>query len=318
MKRILKGLLGLIAIAVIAILIWGYAPDTDPVAMRAKYANSASQFVDVGGGLTVHIRDEGPRGAPVLVLLHGSNASLHTWEPWVARLKNKYRVISYDQPGHGLTGPNPSNDYSAAAFGGVVDRITDRLGVVRFALAGNSMGGWIAAHYALAHPERLTSLILVDAAGPPDAKPKSLPIGFKIAQTPGLRGIMEYITPRSVIAKSIQQTISNQEIINDAMIDRYWELLRYPGNRRATGIRFGMKRVPLEKSAFAKFNVPTLILWGDEDRLIPLAAGRWYAAAIPGSKLIVYPRIGHVPMEEAADQSAKDADTFLSALPPQN
>lgn len=318
MKRILKGLLGLIAIAVITILVWGYASDTDPAAMRARYANAASQFVDLGGGLTVHVRDEGPRDAPVLVLLHGSNASLHTWEPWVAQLKGKYRVISYDQPGHGLTGPNPSDDYNPAAFGDVVDRVTTKLGVSRFALAGNSMGGWIAAHYALAHPERLTGLILVDASGPPDAAPKSLPIGFRIAQTPGLRGIMEYITPRSVIAKSIHQTISNQAIINDAMIDRYWELLRYPGNRRATGIRFGMKRVPLEKSAFAKLNVPTLILWGEEDKLIPVAAGRWYQDAIPGSKLIVYPRIGHVPMEEVADQSAKDVDTFLSVHPPQS
>lgn len=318
MKRILKGLLGLIVLAVIAILGWGYASDTDPAAMRTKYATSASQFIDVGGGLTVHVRDEGPRAAPVLVLLHGSNASLQTWEPWVTRLAGKYRVISYDQPGHGLTGPSPSDDYSAAAFGDVIDRVTAKLGVSRFALAGNSMGGGIAAHYALAHPERLTGLILVDAGGAPDTTPKSLPIGFKIAQTPGLRAIMEYITPRSVIAKSIHQTLSNQAIINDAMIDRYWELLRYPGNRRATGIRFGMKRVPLEKSAFATLKVPTLVLWGEEDTLIPVAAGRWYEAAIPGSKLIVYPRIGHAPMEEAADQSAKDVDAFLSALPPQS
>ena len=315
MKRILKGLLGLIVIAVIALVIWGYAPDTDPAAMRAKYAGAPSQFVDVGGGLTVHLRDEGPRDAPVLVLLHGSNASLHTWEPWVARLKGKYRIISYDQPGHGLTGPHPKDDYSPAAFGDVVDKVTAKLGVSRFALGGNSMGGGIAAHYALAHPDRLTALILVDAGGPPDAKPKALPIGFRVAQTPGLRGIMDYITPRSIIDKSIHQTIANQAIINDAMIDRDWELLRYPGNRHATGIRFGMARVPLDAAAFAGFKVPTLILWGEEDTLIPVTAGQWFAKAIPSARLIVYPKIGHIPMEEAADQSAADVDAFLSALP---
>ena len=101
MKRIFKWFGGVLLIAAIALLALGYTPDTDPVAMRAKYASSASRFVDVGGGLTMHVRDEGNPNGPVLVLLHGSNASLHTWEPWVERLKAKYRIISLDQIGHG-------------------------------------------------------------------------------------------------------------------------------------------------------------------------------------------------------------------------
>ena len=129
--------LGLIAV----LFVLGYTPDTDPAAMKAKYASPASQFVDVGGGLTMHVRDEGKRDGPVLVLLHGSNASLHTWEPWVAQLKDKYRIISLDQIGHGLTGPNPTGQYDGAAFVGTLDALINRLGVTRFALAGNSMGG---------------------------------------------------------------------------------------------------------------------------------------------------------------------------------
>ena len=116
MYRLSKYVFTLLAIALAALFVWGYAPDTDPAAMKAKYSSAASQFVDAGGGLTVHLRDEGKRDGPVLVLLHGSNASLHTWEPWVARLGAKYRIISLDQIGHGLTGPNPTGQYDSAVL----------------------------------------------------------------------------------------------------------------------------------------------------------------------------------------------------------
>jgi pimeloyl-ACP methyl ester carboxylesterase len=263
----------------------------------------------------VHVRDEGPRDGPVIVLLHGSNASLQTWDPWAAKLTSKYRVIRFDQAGHGLTGPHPKRDYSLAAFDEVVDAVTRKLGVDTFTLAGNSMGGGIALSYAIAHPERLTGLVLIDAGGAPSAKPKSLPIGFRIAQTPGLRDIMLYITPRSFLEKSLHQSVSVQSIINDPMIDRYWELLRYPGNRQATIDRFTSPRIPIDPAAIRAIKTPTLIIWGEEDKLIPFSAGQWFAANIPGSKLISYKGVGHIPMEEAADRSVGDLIGWMEARP---
>lgn len=315
MKRILKGLALLATMAIALLFAWGYAPDRNPADMRGTYANAGSQFVDVGGGLTMHVRDEGKRDGPVLVLLHGSSASLHTWEPWVKRLGATYRVISVDQIGHGLTGPNPSGDYSMQAFTGTLDSLLTKLGVSRFALAGNSMGGGIAWNYALAHPEKLTALILVDAGGAPDARPTSLPIGFRIAQTPGINRLAEIITPRGMVERSLRQSVSNQAIVNDAMIDRYWDLLLYPGNRRATGQRFATPRVPADPARLGQMKVPTLILWGAEDKLIPLSAGQWFAKTISGAKLIVYPGIGHIPMEETPDKSAADVANWLQAFP---
>jgi pimeloyl-ACP methyl ester carboxylesterase len=316
MKRILTGLAALIVVGLIALFVWGYAPDRDPAVLRTKYANAASQFVDLGGGLTVHVRDEGKRDGPVLVLLHGSNASVQTWEPWVARLGGKYRIISYDQIGHGITGPNPTDDYSVNAFVDVLDRLVLKMGVSRFALAGNSMGGGIALSYAMAHPDKLTALVLVDAGGAPDAKPSSLPIGFRIARMPVINRLAEVITPRSLIEKSVRQTVSNQAIVDDKMVDRYWDLLLYPGNRRATGLRFSTLRKQTNEKAVAAIKIPTLILWGEEDKLIPVSAGRWFAKTIPGSTLITYPGIGHIPMEETPDKSAADVDTFLGTKPP--
>jgi pimeloyl-ACP methyl ester carboxylesterase len=312
MKRFFKWLGLAVLILLIGGFAIGYTPDTDANAMRTKYGGGASQFVDLGGGLKVHVRDEGPRDAPVIVLLHGSNSSLQTWDPWTAKLAATYRVIRFDQSGHGLTGPHPKRDYSMAAFVGTVDALTRKLGFQKFTLAGNSMGGGIALNYAIAHPDRLTGLVLVDAGGAPDAKPRALPIGFRIAQTPVLRDITLYVTPRSFIEKSMHQSVSVQSIVTDQMVDRYWELLRYPGNRQATLDRFTTKRVPTDPAAIRAIKVPTLVIWGEEDSLIPFSAGQWFAANIPGSKLVSYKAVGHIPMEEAPDRSVTDLMNWMS------
>ncbi len=318
MLRFLKWAGALILLALVGLGIAFWTPDTDAAAMRAKYGAAPSQFVDLGGGLTVHVRDEGPRDAPVIVLLHGSNADLHTWDAWTQRLTPQYRVIRFDQIGHGLTGPNPAGKYDANAFTDTVDRLTTKLGVQRFVLAGNSMGGGIAWEYARRHSGRLNGLVLVDAAGAPESTPKALPIGFRIAQTPGLRDMMRYFTPRSVLEQSLHQSISNEAIITDAMVDRYWELLRYPGNRQATLDRFATPRVPTKAEDVSCIVIPTLILWGEEDKLIPLASGQWFKKTLPHATLISYPGIGHIPMEETPDKSATELKNWLATLPPRS
>jgi pimeloyl-ACP methyl ester carboxylesterase len=313
MKRIFKYTLGLLLPATVGLLAWGYAPDTDPAAMRTKYANSASQFIDLGGGLTMHVRDEGNRTGPVLVLLHGSNASLHTWEPWVARLGTKYRIISVDQIGHGLTGPNPTGQYDSAAFVGTLDALLTKLGVNRFALAGSSMGGWVAWEYALSHPDKLTYLILLDAAGPPDDPNRALSFGFVIQQTPVIGSISTFVTPRSMVASSYRNVVADPRLATEAKIERTWQLIRYPGNRQATldiiAARTTQRR---HVGMLGTIRQPTLILWGSRDTNIPVSGADWFVQRIPDSAKIVYPGVGHLPMEETPDQSAADADAFLS------
>lgn len=315
MKRTARWLLA-IAVALAGAFLLLRTPDTDPAAMRAKYGGAPSQFIDLGGGLTVHLRDEGPRDAPVIVLLHGSNADLHTWGTWTEALKGKYRVIRYDTIGHGLTGGVADKDYSPAAMVRLVDRVADHLGLTRFVLGGNSMGGGISALYAIEHPERLAGLVLVDAGGAPKRGDEPGNIGFKIAATPGVNLLMRSITPRSIVEKSLRQSVTNQAIVTPEAVDRYWELLRYPGNREATRLRMTTPRRVQDRAKVTTIKVPTLILWGEKDSLIGPQAGEWYQSAIAGSKLIVYPGIGHLPQEEAAERSAADVDAFLSALGP--
>lgn len=311
MRRAVKWLAALAAILVVAFLLLR-TPDTDPAAMRAKYGVAPSQFVALGDGLTVHLRDEGPRDSPAIVLLHGSNADLHTWEPWAKDLSRDYRVVRFDQIGHGLTGANPGGDHSPAAYVEGVRRVADKLGIERFVLAGNSMGGAIAARFALAHPERLEGLVLIDAGGAPKRGNARGNIGFKLAATPGVAQLMQSITPRTLVERSLRQSVANQAIVTDAAVDRYWELLRYPGNRAATMERFSTPRETFDPQALGAIRMPTLILWGERDALISVDGARWFARAIPGSQLITYPGIGHLPMEEAPAQTVADLRSWLT------
>lgn len=313
MKRLSKVLLVLIVLLAVAFVALR-TPDTDPAAMKAKYGAAPSQFVDLGGGLTVHLRDEGPRDAPAIVLLHGSNADLHTWEPWAAALRNDYRVIRLDTIGHGLTGAAPGKDYSAEAMAALVGQVADKLALGKFVLGGNSMGGGVAVTYALSHQDRLSGLVLVDAGGAP--KPGGEPgnIGFKLAATPGINNIMKWITPRSIVERSLSQSVTNQAIVTPAAVDRYWELLRYPGNREATMIRMTAPRRTFDPARLATIKVPTLVIWGKEDKLIGPAAGEWYQRNIPGSTLRIYPGIGHLPQEEAPEVTLADLKAWLTTL----
>lgn len=322
MKWVWRGLLALLAVLVIAFLIFR-TPDTDPAEMRAKYAGPPSQFVAIGDGVTVHLRDEGPKDAPAILLLHGSNADLHTWEPWVAALKGQYRVIRFDQVGHGLTGPDPQEDYSRDNYVADILEVADALGLERFILGGNSMGGKHALAFAVAHPDRLTGLVLVDGSGGPmlDLDPKekdedSGNIGFTIARMPGVNLLAEQITPRSLIAQSLEQSVSVKSVASPAAVDRYWELLRYPGNRRATLKRFSQPYDPLTEAEIAAVTTPTLILWGEEDRLIPVEAGQWLAKTMPNNRLVIYPGIGHLPHEEAPALTLGDLGSWLTEHAP--
>jgi pimeloyl-ACP methyl ester carboxylesterase len=304
----LRGLgYGLAVVAGLIAVLWAVfaTPDIPVATLKAKYASAASQFVEVSPGTTIHVRDEGPRAGAVVVLVHGSNASLHTWEPWVQRLTAKgYRVVSLDLPAHGLSGPTRQGLYTSAAYVGIVEKLVNKLALTRFALGGNSMGGGVAWRYAVAHPERLTALILVDASGKPMPKGSSPPLGFRLARIPVARDILATITPRGLIEKSFKQSVSNQAIATPAMVDRYWELLLYPGNRRATVQRFG--QYSGDDGAAEKLKgltVPTLILWGREDKLIPVTVAEWFNQQIPGSRVSILDGIGHIPMEEAPDRS---------------
>lgn len=288
-------------------------PDIAVAELRGKYGSPASRYVEITPGQIIHLRDEGPRGGLPVLLLHGSNASLHTWQPWTDRLiAAGYRVVRFDFPGHGLSSPAPWRDYSAAAYVGVTDAVVRRLGLTRFAVAGNSMGGGVAWRYAVAHPEHVAALVLVDAAGQPEPPGRDLPIGFRIARSPLLRPLAASITPRRLIEQSLHQSVSVDSIVTPALVDRYWELLRYPGNREATIDRFSQPPSPPDEAGLRRIQAPALVLWGRDDRLIPVGSAAWFAARLPHARVTILDQVGHIPMEEAPDRSLAPVLALLS------
>jgi pimeloyl-ACP methyl ester carboxylesterase len=314
MGRIVGGIV--IVLALLAGAFWYFSePDISRATLEAKYGTPPSRFILLPDGGRAHIRDQGLKTGPVLVLVHGSNASLFTWEPWVQRLGNSFRIVSMDMPGHGLTGAVPNNDYSQEGMVQFVGEVADKLGLQKFAIAGNSMGGGVVARFAEEHPDRVSALILVDAGGEPSKMGDHVPLVFKIARTPVLNKVLLYVTPRSLVSEGLNDAIVHKEIITDKMIDTYWELARMEGSRAANSIRFALPFTNDVKAHIGDIKAPTLILWGEQDHLIPVEAAHQFAKDIPGSKLTIYPATGHIPQEEVADRSAADVRAFLEGVP---
>ncbi|MEN9873217.1 MAG: hypothetical protein RL186_114, partial [Pseudomonadota bacterium] len=230
-------LLSALALATLASIgLGGCATDIPVATVEQRYSSPASQFITLSDGVRLHMRDEGPRDAPVIILAHGSNASLHTWEPWVQALSGKWRVISFDFPAHGLTGPSASQDYSTTAYVRVVDELATQLGVQRFVLAGNSMGGGVAWRYALSHPERVAGLVLVDASGYPSPTGKP-PLVFRLARAPLIGEAFSRLANRGLMEANIKEVMVDDTLVTPKMVDRYYDLLMRKGNRQATLIR---------------------------------------------------------------------------------
>jgi pimeloyl-ACP methyl ester carboxylesterase len=312
MRRFLIGL-GIVVL-LLAGAFWYFSdPDIPRSVLEAKYATPPSEFMLLPDGARAHVRDQGNKAGPALVLIHGSNASLFTWEPWVARLGDSYRIVTMDLQGHGLTGAVPNRDYSQEGMVKFVDEVVTKLGISRFALGGNSMGGGVVARYAEEHPDKVSALILVDAGGEPGKMGDHVPLVFKIARMPVLNKILLHITPRSLVKEGLNDAIVHKEIITDRMIDQYWEFARMEGSRAANGERFQLPFSNAVKEHIGDIKAPTLILWGAQDHLIPVESAYAFHKDIPGSRLIVYPATGHIPMEEVPDRSAADVKTFLAS-----
>lgn len=308
----------LLPLALLALLLAAFlllrTPDTDRDAMIAKYGGADATFAVGPAGQNIHYRDQGRRDAPAIVLLHGSNSSLHTWEPLVERLGADWRIVTLDLPGHGLTGGTPDKDYSAHGMMAAVDVVAARLDLGPFILGGNSMGGWVAWRYALARPERVRALLLLDAAGMPlraGEEPPPSNIGFRILRYPFGRWLAGQITPRALVEQSVRGSVERQAIVDAAMVDRYWELLRFPGNREATALRATLDREPEMAARVGEIAVPTLILFGRQDRLINASAAQSFRERIQGAEMVLLDQTGHLPMEEAPGETAAAIADFL-------
>lgn len=312
--KIVGGLLLLLAVAAGIGIGMAWAPDKPVEALAARWAPAPSRFIDIHG-MKAHVRDEGPRDDPQpLVLLHGTSASLHTWDGWVAELKDSRRVIRVDLPGFGLTGPTPDGRYGMDVYTAFVIRLLDHLGVKQAVLAGNSFGGYVAWKTAVDQPRRVSKLVLVDAGGY-DYQAQSVPIGFRLAQIPGLKPVMANVLPRGMVESSVRNVYGDPSRVTPELVDRYYELTLRAGNRDALRERFAQSKGGEFEAQIKQIKQPTLIIWGAGDRLIPPDNAERFHKDIVGSRLAVFEGLGHVPHEEDPKATVEAARAFLAPWP---
>lgn len=313
--KLARWLMGAFVLAVLLLLglatVW--APDKPVAMLAARWAPPPSRFLALSG-MQVHLRDEGPRSDSLpIVLVHGTSASLHTWDGWAATLRGSRRIIRFDLPGFGLTGPSPDQDYTLDAYTRLTLQLLDSLGVSRFAIAGNSLGGEVAWHVAAAAPDRVAALILVDAVGYPIVS-QNVPIGFRLARTQGLTWLFTRILPRSVVESSVRSVYGDPSRVTDSLVTRYFELTLREGNRGSLPRRFAQARDGADSATIATLRVPTLIMWGGRDGLIPPDHAGRFARDIRGSRIQLFPELGHVPHEEDPARTVAAARAFLECV----
>jgi len=313
MLRILKYILYVFVALIVLLGIYIQTNKVDDIPvddLKAKWAPAPSQFLDIEG-MSIHLRDEGVKNdkTPIL-LIHGTGASLHTWDGWVDALKQDRRIIRFDLPAFGLTGPEPSNNYKIERYAEVVVAVLDKLNVDKVIIAGNSLGGFISWATTVIYPERVSQLILVDASGYPYDS-KSVPIGFKLSSNPLTASMLKNFLPKSLVAKSVRNVYGNPDLVTDDLVQRYYELTLREGNRKALKQRLIQTRPGPLADKIPTISVPTLLIWGEKDLLIPLKFGERFDREIPNSELVVFKELGHVPHEEDPEATVNAVKTFL-------
>jgi pimeloyl-ACP methyl ester carboxylesterase len=304
----------LAALALLAgVALWAYRPSLPSQTLIARYADEHSKFLDIAGA-RAHVRDQGnPDGIPI-VLIHGSLESLQVWDGWVAALGDRFRLISVDLPGHGLTGSWPRDEYTIEAYTDFIEVLADELRLDRFVLAGHSMGGAVAWSFAATRPDRVAYLVLVDSSGYP--RDGEAPRSLRLARTPLLGDLGIYFKPEFLTRRALLEAYADPAMVTPEMLTRYADLQRFPGNRAATLDRLRTQE-PLDPTPLKRLAVPTLILWGVQDRWVPAADAFRFQDDIKGARLALFEKAGHNPMEEEPAATAAAVAAFLpDKLPP--
>jgi len=274
-----------------------------------KYSNHQSLFKPIDG-LLVHFRDEGNANGTPILLLHGAFSSLHTWDGWVREMKKDYRLIRFDLPGFGLTGPTEENKYSVEIYMNFINEFLDTFKIKKVVIVGNSLGGWMSWEFAWRFPEKVIKLILIDSAG--YFHNRAIPLPFKMARLPLGGALMGISTPRNIFVRLVQEVYGDKSKVTDNLVDRYYDPFLRIGNREAF-IAIAKSNYTDNTKKLKEIKTETLILWGSEDAWIPVEFAHRFVNEIPNSRLIIYEGVGHVPMEENSVMTAEDAVDFIKS-----
>lgn len=290
-------------------------PDLPPAPPAPISSNDASpdaaadQSVTIDGA-RLRLRIEGPADAPPILLIHGYTFSLETWDDWAADLARDHRVIRYDLSGHGLSDPDPQARYGTADRVRQLKALMDRLGIARATLAGNSFGGLVAWNFAALYPDRVDRLILIDSAAYSINGVTEQPVPVP----PAMRAYLSDPSPQAV-AFSAAQVFAHPERLTPQRLELMRAMIARRGNGPALIAHLEQFTLPEPTAQLGRIAAPTLILWGRQDKVVPVDHADRLAAAIPNARRIIYEDTGHAPQEEAAGRSLADVRAFLNDKP---
>ena len=279
---------------------------TEPDITAQRYFTAPDRYVTVDG-TRLRVREEGPRGAPPIILIHGFSFSLESWDAWAADLSRDHRVIRFDLAGHGLSDTDARQRYGPAERVAMLAGLMDALRIRRATLAGSSFGGLLAWRLAAEQPQRVDRLILVDSAAYSIYGVGERPVPVP----PATRAFLLNPTPAAV-AFSAGLIFADPARLTPERLALMHAMIARPGTGAALVAHLERFTLPAPDAVLARITAPTLILWGTADRLIPVAQADRLAAAIPGARLIRYDGIGHAPHEEIPARTLADVRRFLS------
>ena len=306
-KEIMIYSMGVASIVAVAALLGLWTPDWDRAGLEKKYESPDTQFAVIQGQ-RVHFQDSGPKEAPVLLMLHGFGSSLQTWDAWADSLQKHYRVIRLDLPGFGLSGASPNNAYSEVDDVQFVGNFVTAMSIPEFSLIGHSMGGKIAWNVAAAYPSKVKQLILIAPDGYADPED----IGAKPYEIPRFMQVMKYSLPKFFVRKSLEPAFYDGKALTEDLLTRYHDFLRAPGVRQAIIDRANQTINTDPVARLKNITAPTLLLWGDSDRMIPPENAARYANVLTTSTTVVLPKQGHLLQEERPQEGLAKVLAFLS------
>jgi pimeloyl-ACP methyl ester carboxylesterase len=306
MRSALISAITIIAILATCAIAWLYTPDESRAALEDKYAAPPSQFLLIEG-VRLHVRDTGLVDAPAVILLHGFGSSLHTWDGWAQMLDGNYRVVRFDLPGFGLTGPDPTGDYSDARSTDILIGLMNALSIPRATIVGNSMGGRIAWTFAALHQERVDKLVLVA----PDGF-ASLGHPYGVApEVPLMARLLPYFLPKAFLRASLRPAYGDSTAMTDERVERYRDMLLAPGVRKAIVQRMTQNVLVEPQPLLRSIRASTLLLWGESDAVVPFTNAADYEKAVGNAKVVSFAGLGHLPQEEAPAPTVEAVRAFL-------
>ena len=300
--------LGLSIVAIVAILGTIWTPDQTRQSLESQYAKPPSQFMEVLGN-RVHLRDTGEKNAPAILMIHGFGASLHTWDTWATLLEKDYRIIRLDLPGFGLTGPEVTNNYSDDRTNAILLEILRQLEIPQVVVIGNSIGGRIAWYFTSQYPQQVSHVILLSPDG---FQSPGMTYG-RAHEVPIMMSGMQWVMPKWLLKANLVPAYDDPASLQEDLLSRYFDLMLLPGVRSAMLERMRQTILKDPIPYLKTIQQPTLILWGESDRLIPVSNAQDYVKVMPHATLQALKKVGHLPQEEKANKNIKYVVEFLDS-----